>query len=109
MSSTERVTHRLGRFPTSVNVLEDVHEDPRTVDKLLDGQNDTDDEAHMWLTPFQDGVCGAQRRMREGSCFHGRRKRLSILLLGQEGSFSYSLSIFADILTTIGLYDLDHV
>jgi hypothetical protein len=29
--------------------------DPRTVDKLVDGSNRTCDDLHMWLTPFTAG------------------------------------------------------
>lgn len=33
--------------------------DPRTVDKLFDHVNDTWDDTHMWLVPFQPGKVGA--------------------------------------------------
>ncbi|XP_022092559.1 protein KIAA0556-like isoform X2 [Acanthaster planci] len=39
-------------YPSSVNVLEDVTDDIRTPDKLVDGINDTSDGSHMWLAPI---------------------------------------------------------
>jgi len=41
--------------PDSINVLPDYHNDPRTPDKLLDGQTATRDDAHMWLAPWTPG------------------------------------------------------
>eukprot|EP00668_Euglena_longa_P017117 GGOE01021461.1.p1 GENE.GGOE01021461.1~~GGOE01021461.1.p1 ORF type:complete len:663 (+),score=48.98 GGOE01021461.1:102-2090(+) len=41
--------------PASINVLPEYHDDPRTVDKLLDGINHTCDDSHMWLAPFSEG------------------------------------------------------
>ena len=41
--------------PHSVNDLPEVKGDPRTPDKLVDGVNDTYDDAHMWLAPFARG------------------------------------------------------
>ncbi|EDQ90700.1 uncharacterized protein MONBRDRAFT_16141 [Monosiga brevicollis MX1] len=38
--------------PHSINVLPAVSGDVRTPDKLVDGQNETADDRHMWLTPF---------------------------------------------------------
>eukprot|EP00727_Mastigamoeba_balamuthi_P006009 m51a1_g2027 putative long-chain-fatty-acid-- ligase (1959) ;mRNA; r:1299220-1309113 len=42
-------------IPRSINVLPDVKNDPRTLDKLFDGQNDTFNDMHMWLAPFTPG------------------------------------------------------
>ncbi|OQS01857.1 hypothetical protein THRCLA_05699, partial [Thraustotheca clavata] len=39
--------------PRDINVLpESKHLDARTLDKLYDGVNDTYDDCHMWLTPY---------------------------------------------------------
>lgn len=38
--------------PRDLNDLEEVDDDPRTLDKLLDGVGCTVDERHMWLAPF---------------------------------------------------------
>lgn len=38
--------------PSSLNDLEGVEGDPRTLDKLVDGEYCTSDEYHMWLAPF---------------------------------------------------------
>ncbi len=38
--------------PADINILPGYGNDPRTVDKLLDGVNRTCDDLHMWLTPF---------------------------------------------------------
>ncbi|XP_038048296.1 katanin-interacting protein-like [Patiria miniata] len=42
----------MAAYPSSVNVLEDVTDDVRTPDKLIDGINDTSDGSHMWLAPI---------------------------------------------------------
>ncbi|XP_071797253.1 katanin-interacting protein-like isoform X3 [Asterias amurensis] len=42
----------IAAYPCSVNVLEDVMDDVRTPDKLIDGINDTSDGSHMWLAPI---------------------------------------------------------
>ncbi|XP_014661506.1 PREDICTED: uncharacterized protein KIAA0556-like isoform X2 [Priapulus caudatus] len=39
-------------YPNSVNVLDNVCNDVRTPDKLIDGINDTRDGCHMWLSPI---------------------------------------------------------
>jgi protein JBTS26 len=39
--------------PDSINVLDGIKGDPRTPEKLIDGVNNTTDDAHMWLAPFQ--------------------------------------------------------
>ena len=42
--------------PPDINVLPDSDgDDPRTVDKLLDGVNHTGDDLHAWLAPFRRG------------------------------------------------------
>ncbi|XP_025076001.1 protein KIAA0556 homolog isoform X2 [Pomacea canaliculata] len=46
----------IAAHPNSVNVLEQVHNDVRTPDKLIDGENDTMDGRHMWLAPILPGV-----------------------------------------------------
>jgi len=42
--------------PADINVLEEYANDPRTVDKLLDGTNFTCNDMHSWLTPFTAGA-----------------------------------------------------
>ena len=39
-----------------MNVLDDVQDDIRTPDKLVDGVNDTMDGGHMWLAPILPGM-----------------------------------------------------
>ncbi|GFO38442.1 protein kiaa0556 [Plakobranchus ocellatus] len=41
----------IAAYPDSVNVLDNVSNDARTPDKLIDGCNDTNDGRHMWLAP----------------------------------------------------------
>jgi hypothetical protein len=41
--------------PPDINILPEYENDPRTVDKLLDGHNHTCDDMHAWLAPFQNG------------------------------------------------------
>jgi hypothetical protein len=41
--------------PADINVLAGYGNDPRTVDKLVDGSNRTCDDLHMWLCPFTAG------------------------------------------------------
>ena len=41
--------------PADINVLPGYSNDPRTVDKLVDGHNRTCDDTHMWLAPFTPG------------------------------------------------------
>jgi hypothetical protein len=38
--------------PPDVNILPGYGSDPRTVDKLVDGHYCTEDDLHVWLTPF---------------------------------------------------------
>ena len=42
-------------FPPDVNVLPGYGTDPRTIEKLVDGQYFTNDDLHVWLTPFTSG------------------------------------------------------
>ncbi len=42
--------------PPDINVLPGYTNDPRTVDNLLDGVNDTCDDMHLWLAPFSAGM-----------------------------------------------------
>jgi len=41
--------------PADVNILEGYGNDPRTVDKLVDGVPHTCDDLHVWLAPFEKG------------------------------------------------------
>ena len=41
--------------PADINVLPENSNDPRTVDKLIDGVNHTCDDLHAWLCPFTSG------------------------------------------------------
>lgn len=41
--------------PASINVLPGMRDDPRTVDKLVDGAHTTRDDRHMWLAPWTAG------------------------------------------------------
>ena len=39
-----------------MNVLDKIHGDVRTPDKLIDGINDTLDGGHMWLAPILPSI-----------------------------------------------------
>lgn len=41
--------------PADINVLPEYSNDPRVVQNLLDGVNQTRDDLHMWLAPFSPG------------------------------------------------------
>ena len=41
--------------PPDVNILPGYGGDPRTIEKLVDGQYFTNDDLHVWLTPFTAG------------------------------------------------------
>lgn len=41
--------------PEDINILPYCHGDPRVVTNLLDGINRTQDDMHLWLTPFDSG------------------------------------------------------
>jgi len=42
----------ISAHPPDINVLPGYGTDPRTVDKLVDGNYFTNDDLHVWLTPF---------------------------------------------------------
>jgi len=42
-------------MPPDVNILPGYGTDPRTVDKLVDHNCFTNDDLHVWLTPFTLG------------------------------------------------------
>ncbi|BFZ02930.1 hypothetical protein BsWGS_05969 [Bradybaena similaris] len=46
----------IAAYPDSVNVLDNVSNDVRTPDKLIDGFNDTNDGRHTWLAPILPSV-----------------------------------------------------
>ena len=41
-------------LPKGVNELPGMEKDIRTVDKLLNGKNETLDDSNMWLAPFKN-------------------------------------------------------
>jgi len=41
--------------PSDINILPSYGNDPRTIDKLVDGVNRTCDDLHVWLTPYTSG------------------------------------------------------
>ncbi|XP_039291059.1 katanin-interacting protein [Nilaparvata lugens] len=45
----------ISAHPSCVNILQNIENDARTVDKLIDGVNDTTDGRHMWLAPILPG------------------------------------------------------
>jgi len=47
--------HDISASPCDINLLMGYGTDPRTVDKLVDGVNFTNDDFHAWLTPFTQG------------------------------------------------------
>lgn len=46
---------RISACPPDINILPGYGGDPRTVDKLVDGHYYTNDDLHVWLTPFTAG------------------------------------------------------
>ena len=40
--------------PADINILPEYGQDPRTVDKLIDGVNLSTDDMHAWLAPLCD-------------------------------------------------------
>ncbi|XP_067672341.1 katanin-interacting protein-like isoform X2 [Haliotis asinina] len=48
--------NNISAFPESCNVLDNINNDVRTPDKLIDGQNDTTDGKHMWLAPVLPSI-----------------------------------------------------
>lgn len=47
--------NKVSACPPDVNILSGYGSDPRTVDKLIDGHYYTNDDLHVWLTPFTAG------------------------------------------------------
>ena len=41
-------------IPQDIKHLPGMHKDIRTVDKLVNGKNDTLDDNNMWLAPFKN-------------------------------------------------------
>jgi hypothetical protein len=41
--------------PPDINILQGYGNDPRTIDKVIDGHYFTNDDLHVWLTPFTAG------------------------------------------------------
>lgn len=63
----------IAAYPDSVNVLNPNQQtDVRTPDKLIDGINDTNDGAHMWLAPVLPSIvsviCHLATRVIVGIC-----------------------------------------
>lgn len=50
-----------------MNVLENIQNDVRTPDKLIDGANDTMDGGHMWLAPILPNI--VSYRLSQGSMY----------------------------------------
>lgn len=46
---------QISACPPDINILPGYGGDPRTVDKLIDGHYITNDDLHVWLTPFTAG------------------------------------------------------
>lgn len=46
---------QISACPPDINILPGYGGDPRTVDKLVDGCYFTNDDLHVWLTPFTAG------------------------------------------------------
>ena len=42
--------------PSDINILSDYGSDPRTIDKLIDGNYLTKDDLHSWLAPYTPGT-----------------------------------------------------
>lgn len=47
--------NNISAFPPDVNVMPGYGTDPRTIEKLVDGHYFTNDDLHVWLTPFTSG------------------------------------------------------
>lgn len=41
-------------LPSDIRHLPGMHNDIRTVEKLINGKNDTTDDSNMWLAPFKN-------------------------------------------------------
>jgi len=48
------IPYDLSAVPSSVNEIPELKNDIRTLDKLIDGFNNTLDDRHMWLAPFKN-------------------------------------------------------
>lgn len=46
----------MAAYPESVNVLDGISGDVRTPDKLINGENDTNNGDHMWLAPILPSI-----------------------------------------------------
>ena len=46
---------KISAHPPDINILPGYGSDPRTVEKLIDGHYFTNDDLHVWLTPFTQG------------------------------------------------------
>jgi protein JBTS26 len=46
---------KISACPPDINILPGYGGDPRTIDKLVDGHYFTNDDLHVWLTPFTAG------------------------------------------------------
>ena len=46
---------QISAFPPDINVLPDYGNDPRTIEKLIDGNYFTNCDLNMWLTPYTSG------------------------------------------------------
>lgn len=64
--------------PRDLNDLEGVHDDLRTLDKLLDGVGCTVDDAHMWLAPFVKSAGTSSVHPSGGEDFTQRRNLIRI-------------------------------
>jgi protein JBTS26 len=49
---TKKIDFTISAEPGSVNVLRGSEGDTRTIDKLVNGENDTMDDRNMWLAPL---------------------------------------------------------
>ena len=54
--ASNRFLPDVAAYPNNVNDLPGVQNDVRTVDKLVDRVNNTQDGAHMWLAPILPGM-----------------------------------------------------
>lgn len=50
-----KTLNQLKANPPDINILPEYGNDPRTIDKLMDGVNMTCDDFHVWLAPFTRG------------------------------------------------------
>uniref|UniRef100_A0A8C3WPP8 Katanin interacting protein n=1 Tax=Catagonus wagneri TaxID=51154 RepID=A0A8C3WPP8_9CETA len=48
--------HQISACPRDLNELPEYTDDSRTLDKLIDGDNITTEDEHMWLIPFSPGL-----------------------------------------------------